>query len=539
MNCFKKHFMVNFARYDQQTKDAPSMDTTFKLDNLTGKQVFLLLEIRGGNPTKQCFISVTLNDYVLLEGQDKFSDIGWQCCSIPIPTGVLKTGDNRLAICNRELQGDLGRCTVARVVIVGEEFHKLEIASTEEMLVDIPKGIRPLPEPLPSGTLAPGFKFRGIKGYNWSVEQYMEEIPVLAKYKMNFLMNCYLSLFDGGKNEWYKPMPDEKKRAYANLFRACRNNDIIFCFSVHPQFKSAHPLDLTNAADIERYYQHFHWAQEQGVRWFSISLDDVSWGERGPIVSAHEHANLVNMFLSRLRSKDPNTQMIFCPIPYHGDGANGDCRVYLETIANEMNQDVYVFWTGNKIVSHRITRKAAENYKCIVKHRLFIWDNYPANDAHPTLHLGPVCGRDADLCDVADGYISNPLCQQNQINRIPLLTCADYAYNPKGYDPERSIGQAILHLTDTDAQRLVLKELVEIYPGLLVWGGYIDSNPVREQFRWLISLHEPTSCMEEYIKRIEGICLRLNREFPDSFTATRNTVASDIAWLKETLDMQR
>ena len=52
-----------------------------------------------------------------------------------------------------------------------------------------------------------------------------------------------------------------------------------------------------------------------------------------------------------------------------------------------------------------------------------------------------------------DGYMSNPMASQNQINRIPLATCADYAYNPKGYDPTRSIGQAILLQADTDARR--------------------------------------------------------------------------------------
>ena len=34
--------------------------------------------------------------------------------------------------------------------------------------------------------------------------------------------------------------------------------------------------------------------------------------------------------------------------------------------------------------------------------------------------------------------------KQNEINRIPLATCADYAYNPRAYDPSRSVGQAIL-----------------------------------------------------------------------------------------------
>ena len=77
------------------------------------------------------------------------------------------------------------------------------------------------------------------------------------------------------------------------------------------------------------------------------------------------------------------------------------------------------------------------------------------------MNLGPLTGRDLDLCEVIYGYMSNPHCAQNQANRIPLLTCADYSYNPWSYDPGRSIGQSILHLTKTQDERQVLKRLVE------------------------------------------------------------------------------
>ena len=49
-----------------------------------------------------------------------------------------------------------------------------------------------------------------------------------------------------------------------------------------------------------------------------------------------------------------------------------------------------MFWTGDTFT--RITRAAAESYKKRVKHRLFLWDNYPVNDGQQTLHLGPVTG---------------------------------------------------------------------------------------------------------------------------------------------------
>jgi hypothetical protein len=53
---------------------------------------------------------------------------------------------------------------------------------------------RTLPEPLPAGQKEPGFKLRSVKEWVWKPEQDIADIPVLAEYKMNFLMNCYSSM---------------------------------------------------------------------------------------------------------------------------------------------------------------------------------------------------------------------------------------------------------------------------------------------------------------------------------------------------------
>ena len=245
---------------------------------------------------------------------------------------------------------------------------------------------------------------------------------------MNFLMNCYLSLFSDGpggawQNRWWEPMPPARKEAYSRIFHACRQHGITFCFAVHPQLGSPRPLVPGNDADLEQFYQHYAWAQEQGVQWFSVSLDDVSWGEGGPAAGGLAHAWLVNVIFGRLRQRDPAAQLIFCPVPYWGDGTAPEHRAYLEALAREIHPDVYVFWTGDAVVGPRITRRAAESYKRIVKHRLFLWDNYPVNDSAPTLHLGPLSGRDPDLCAVIDGYLSNPLCPQHQANCLPRYLC--------------------------------------------------------------------------------------------------------------------
>jgi len=405
--------------------------------------------------------------------------------------------------------------------------------------IEVASRTRPFPEPLSREHPQPGFKIRGSKGWDWTPEQYMEEIPTLARLKMNFLMNCYTSLFSSSKfgswtNEWWKPMPDSTKDAYAKIIRACRDNGITFCFAFHPQLASPRPLNPNSAADFEAYYQHFAWAQSQGVKWFCISMDDVGWGKQGPAIGGMQHAEFVNTMFRRLRQKDPAAQLVFGPVDYAGDGRGANNEAYLGALASDMAPDVYVFWTGDDVVTSRITRKTAESYKSIVKHRLFLWDNYPVNDGNPTLHLGPLRGRDPDLCDLIDGYMSNPMAAQNELNRIPLSTCADYAYNPWAYDPARSISQALRRAGKTTAQRDVLAQLVEAYPGSVATGGGTGFNPVRTKFDQLLRTG-PQPAALQFLNHMIELDHSLAREFPHDYLAGRKTVDADIAWMRQKL----
>jgi AraC-like DNA-binding protein len=407
----------------------------------------------------------------------------------------------------------------------------------EQRRVRLPVAAEAAPKSAGPSSRAPAFKFRGMKGWAWTAEQYLEEIPVLAGLKMNFLMNCYRSMSDGSPgqpwcNEWWKPMPDARRNAFAGIIRSCREHGVSFCFAMHPQLDSPRPLDLGRAKDVERFCHHYAWAQEQGARWFAVCLDDTSWGTAGPGALGTAHAALANTVFDRLQAGDSTAQLLVCPAAFWGDGTNPDHRAYLENLAREMHRDVYVFWNGDAIVTPRITRVAAQSYKSVVRHRLFLWDNYPVNDGSPTLHLGPVSGREAELCDVIDGYMSNPMCAQNQINRIPLTTCADYAANPQAYNPARSIGRAIVSLGKTRAQQAVLKDLVEAYPGFIVAGGGTGTNPVRARFG---SLAAEQSRRREFIRQMEDVAGRLAKLFPAQFAATRQTVLDDVHWMKRQL----
>lgn len=383
-----------------------------------------------------------------------------------------------------------------------------------------------------------GFQFRGMKGWSWTPEQYLTEIPVLAALKMNFLMNCYRSMNisrpgEPWINEWWRPMTEERKKKFSRIIGSCAEHGISFCFALHPQLASPKPLVLGDARDLEAFSQHYTWAQDQGVKWFAVCLDDTSWGPDGPSACGASHSALVNDILERLFAKDSQARMIFCPASFYGDGTNPEHAAYLNAVARALHPDVYVFWNGDAIVTPRITRVAAQSYKTVVRHRLFLWDNYPVNDGSPTMHLGPLSGRDPDLCDVVDGYLSNPMCSQSQINRIPFATCADYANDPLAYKPARSIGQSILRFGKNPAEQMVLKELVEAYPGFIVAGGGTGTNPVRAKFGSGLAQDRSLAVAAKFIAQMDGLAGRLAKLFPTRFLDARKTLLNDSEWMKE------
>ncbi len=414
------------------------------------------------------------------------------------------------------------------------------LAYREQHRVRLPAKLLPATEPAGSKSLVKGFQFRGMKGWSWTPDQYLEEIPVLAGLRMNFLMNCYRSMSvsrpgEPWRNEWWQPMSRERKEEFARIIKSSAEHGITFCLALHPQLASSRPLTLGSAKDLELFFQHYAWAQEQGVEWFAVCLDDTSWSAEGPAALAASHSALVNAIFHGLYAKNDRSKLIFCPACFWGDGTNPEHAAYLAVVAKDLHPDIYVFWNGDAIVTPRITRVAAQGFRNAVRHRLFLWDNYPVNDGSPTMHLGPLSGREPDLCEVIDGYISNPMCSQNQINRIPLATAADYACDPHAYKPARSVGQAILRLGETPAQQTVLKELVEAYPGFIVAGGGTGTNPVRAKFGDLLGEDYSRTAAAQFAAQMEHLAARLGKCFPKQFLDAKHTLLADVAWMKEQL----
>ena len=399
-----------------------------------------------------------------------------------------------------------------------------------------------LPQPPAAGDdpgLAGGstrFALRGIKGWAWAPEQYLDIIPWLPTVRFNFLMNCYASMCaiedrpwgTPGCNRWWEPLPAWKARAFEGVVAACRDAGIDFCFSMNPNLFSTRFARPERPADVDALWAHYAWMQGLGVRWFNVSLDDVGEG-----IDASAQCRLVNALVGRLRLSDPGARMIFCPTIYWGYAREPGHGRYLDAVARDLDPAVLVFWTGDAVVTPRITRRAAEAFREAVGHSLVIWDNYPVNDDQPTMHLGPVTGRDPDLPEVAEGYMANPMRRQNRFNRLALATCAEFAWDARSYDPSRSIRRAIEALAETDEQRTVLTALVEAYPGMLQFGQNQYFNPARDRFaRLLGTSREPAS---DFARAMADLARRFRTAFGREYAAERATLEDDVRWMERQL----
>lgn len=531
-----RKFGVRGANYVYAAPNGPrsTMSARFEVAAIPEGPLALHVRARLDDRGTPCPIRISLNGAVVFEGPDSFAHADWQWRVFALPAGALTAGANELTFANTSAEGAVGMppwfmlatCALAPPEWTGPARPSLE----QDFRVDLPPELRPLPEPLGPEHKEPGFRWRGTKGWMWRPEQYLAEIPTLARYKMNFLMNCYGSMCDiehygwgtPDCNRWWEPLPVEKRAAYERVVRECQSHGIEFCFSLNPNISSRRAVDYDSPEDLELVWQHYEWMLGLGVRWFNIQFDDISQG-----MDPSGQARLANTLLERLRKANPRAELILCPVYYWGTGQDASARPYLETLARELHGDVYVFWTGDGVVG-RITRKAAESYRAVVGHRLFMWDNYPVNDGAPTLHLGPLMKRDADLCEVADGYMSNPMHTQNEANRIPLLTVADYAYNPWAYDPARSIGQAILHLSRTRSQAAVLRDLVELYPGMVLFDQGTGYNPAIDRFEDIIDTPHSRFLAGAYLRHASDIVTRLKRSFPSEFTDARATLEGNL-----------
>lgn len=382
-------------------------------------------------------------------------------------------------------------------------------------------------------------KINGTKGFFWTPEQYCAEIPILSSYKMNFLATCYGSFYENyefkkGNNKWWVPFDTDMQKQWKKVIQKSKEYEIMFCFGMNPMLYSSKPLNTESEEDFKKLLAKYRWFQKNGVKWFYLALDDLHM-HKGMKVDGKEQALFTNKLYEALLAHDKDTKMIFCPTWYWGSTTKDlDKKAYLLEISEYLRKDILCFWTGNDIVSTTVTEHDANEYKSIIGHELILWDNYPVNDFNNSLHLGPITGRDPNLSEVLYGIMGNPM-RDNEMNRLPLFTMADYAHNTKAYNPSNSIVQAIKTLSENSAQEEAFKKLILFYPGAITYRSKSTRiNTARVEFESLKS--KSKNLASEYLSLLIDTETDFNNAFPSKYQDTKNVIRNDIEWMINTLN---
>jgi len=315
------------------------------------------------------------------------------------------------------------------------------------------------------------FKVRGIKGLWWQgIANYEKALPWLAEHKLNFLMLCYSS-FPASGMDWRADYTAEEKEQIRKLAQDGKRLGVEVCLSFNPGIWSKPPLVYSSEQDYQAALGKVKTIQALGVNWFGLCLDDISralepadQARFGTLQAAQVH--FVNRLWRDMKKLRPRPKLIFCPSAYLTADAVQHLD-YINTVGEEIDREVMMFWTGPQCCSASITADDARAFGKWIRRKPFVWDNYPVNDMYAWRPLmGPLKNRSADLGLEVSGYIANPM-KQWSISTIPLTTTALYLNDPAGYDPTSGIEAAIKSFP-ADQQRAI-RLLVELY-GSSFWG---------------------------------------------------------------------
>ncbi len=271
---------------------------------------------------------------------------------------------------------------------------------------------------------------------------------------------------------WTTPYPPAEWRRVSEVIRACKKHRVKFIWAVSPGMTMHYCRD----ADFELLAEKFLRPVPDGVSSFCLFLDDippelVHEDDREAFSSLGEaHAHVCNRLFERLSAKIAGARLWMCPTDY----ATVSPTPYLVTIGKLLRPEVGVFWTGPKVVSPSITVDDAKTFAKIIRRKPLLWDNYPVNDYNRhKLNMGPLRGRDPELPSMLAGYFTNPM-NEASASMIPMLTIADYLYDPAGYDPDESEISAIKSLAGKK-DRAALADFCDAWPA-----GFFPGEPKTE-----------------------------------------------------------
>ncbi|MDW4905847.1 beta-N-acetylglucosaminidase domain-containing protein [Streptomyces sp. ADMS] len=293
----------------------------------------------------------------------------------------------------------------------------------------------------------------GFYGTPWTGEQRLGQLDFMGRTKQNrYLYAPGDDLYRQAR--WREPYPAARRAEFRELAQRARRNHVTLAWAVAP----GQAMCLSSDSDTRALTRKLDAMWALGFRAFQVQFQDVSYSEwhcgadqerygSGPEAAAGAQARVANVMARHLAKRHSSAPALsLMPTEYFQDGTTA----YREALADALDPEVEVAWTGVGVVPRTITGRQLAEAKAVFRHPLVTMDNYPVNDyAQGRIFLGPYTGREPAVAAQSAALLANAMAQP-QASRIPLFTAADYAWNPRGYRPGASWRAAVTDLAAGD-----------------------------------------------------------------------------------------
>jgi hyaluronoglucosaminidase len=237
----------------------------------------------------------------------------------------------------------------------------------------------------------------GFYGTPWSHQARLDVIEFAGRQKMNTYI--YSPKDDPLlRDKWRDLYSNQELGELRELIDAAAANHIRFSYALSPGID----ICYSRTSDLDDAVTKLESLYSLGVRSFVIPLDDIATKVQcaddlrefgsGQANLAKAQASFLNDVNARfIAGKAGVLPLETVPTFYNGSGSTP----YKKELGRALNPGIVVQWTGEDVVSHRITQDSADtarqSYGTPGSPRdIVIWDNYPVNDfSQDHLFLAP------------------------------------------------------------------------------------------------------------------------------------------------------
>ena len=271
----------------------------------------------------------------------------------------------------------------------------------------------------------------GFYGRPWSQADRIEMLRFCGQIKLN-------TYIYGPKDDpyhvspdWRKPYPEAEAQQIKELVEEANHNKVNFVWAILPG------QDIQwNQTDSANILAKFEKMYDLGVRAFAVFFDDIS----GEGTHPEKQVGLMNYLQNEFISKKGDVQpLIMCPTEYNQDMATTN---YLDILGEQLDPSIQIMWTGDRVVTEKITKENIEWVNERIQRPAYFWWNFPVNDyCQDHLLMGASYGLDTEAIGTMNGFVSNPMIFA-EASKVSLFGVGMYAWNTKRYDPKKAWEEA-------------------------------------------------------------------------------------------------